>query len=304
MTSLKHRSLAVLLRRYPFNRMRGTILKVLHERAATDGKVWCKSPGGDVLADLADLMGEAVFYFGDQDPALTWVCRRLVSRGNTVLDIGANIGVMTLLLSQLVEDTGIIYSFEPNPPIYSGLAAAIKRNNVKNVRLQSIALGSEPGALELFVPAGNAGAGSLIRKPQVPGGHRVVVKMETLDRFLAQQNISSIHFIKIDVEGFEEQVLQGARHTFESIRPQAVLFEMNDYFGRPLFEHPVFRMLHEFDYQFFGLRKKLLGVSVIPLHRESISRDFATDFIAIPRGELSRTAAAKLGIRHQCSKSD
>jgi FkbM family methyltransferase len=298
MTSLKHRSLAALLHRYPFNRMRGTMLKVLHERAATDGKVWCKSPGGDVLADLADLMGEAVFYFGDQDPALTWVCRRLVSRGNTVIDIGANIGVMTLLFSQLVEDTGVIYSFEPNPPIYDALAAAIERNNVTNVRLQPTALGPEPGTLELFVPLDNAGAGSLIRHSRVPDCHHIAVKLETLDCFVAQQSISSIHFIKIDVEGFEERVLQGARHTFESVRPQAVLFEMNDYFRGPLFEHPVFRMLHEFEYQFFGLQKKLFGVSVIPLHRESISRDFATDFIATPRGELSQTAAIKLNVRH------
>ena len=295
---LHQRVLATLLRRYPFHRMRGTILKLVHERLAANGaKVWCKSPGGYVLADLSDLMGQAAYYFGDQDPGLTWICRQLVNEGDTVVDIGANIGVMTLLLSRIVGNTGVVYSFEPNPPIYAALAAALERNKVSNTQLQSNALGREPGTLELLVPNDNAGAGSLIRNSSAADCHRVTVRLETFDHFVSEHGLSKIHLIKMDVEGFEEQVLQGARRTFETIRPEAVLFEMNDYCPRPLFQHPVFRILLDFDYDIFGIQKKMCRVAVVRLDSTSTAAGRATDFIAVPRGERSQTAAARLGLR-------
>src|SRR5262249_29986283 len=127
----------------------------------SDENVWCPTSGGEVLAPLGDYIGRAAYYCGDLDPKISWVCKKLVKPGDTVCDIGANIGIVTLLLSRLVGDTGKVFAFEPNPPSYEALAAAVARNRMNNVFPQFIALGSQNEERDLAIPSDNAGAASL-----------------------------------------------------------------------------------------------------------------------------------------------
>src|SRR5947208_1901642 len=77
--------------------------------------VWARSVGGEVLVPLDDLVGRALYFFGDLDPKLTWVIRRLLEPGDIALDIGANLGFLSLFMAKIVGAHGAVHAFEPNP---------------------------------------------------------------------------------------------------------------------------------------------------------------------------------------------
>jgi FkbM family methyltransferase len=247
-----------------------------------------------VLAPLHDYVGRAAYYFGDLDPKITSVCRRLVNPGSIVCDIGANIGVVTLVLSRLVGPTGRVYAFEPNPRCYESLEAAVQQNQATNVSVQQFALGAEPGELELAFPEHNAGAGSLKRRSTDNIGHTVRVPVRRLEDFATEQGIREIHFLKIDVEGFESEVLSGGLQTLTSYRPDAILFETNEVTTGKLADLPVFAFLMALDYAFLSLPKGLLRLRPRLLNPALVSECPTHDVLAVPQGARFEAAVKKL----------
>lgn len=168
---------------------------------------------------------------GGYEPSVLRAVERFVSAGSYCLDVGANVGAVTLALARQVGPTGRVLAIEPGPPY----AARLRRNLRANARLiervivlpagLSEAEGSllwRPDPLHPF----NAGL-SQVHSAAVPG--ELPVPVTTLDAALAQQGWKRVDFIKIDVEGMELEVLRGARGTLESLRP-VVLFETLEIF--------------------------------------------------------------------------
>src|SRR4051794_21078352 len=158
MPTIRQSLLAKILRYYPLYSGAGTLAnsKLVATLAGTSREsVWCPTSGGDVLAPLYDHVGRAAYYCGDLDPKISWVCKKLVNLGDTVCDIGANIGIVTLLLSRLVGSAGKVFAFEPNPTCFEALSAAIIRNGMTNVESQPIALGSKTEERDLSIPSDN-----------------------------------------------------------------------------------------------------------------------------------------------------
>jgi FkbM family methyltransferase len=297
MPTLRQSILAAILRRYPFYSGIGSLansqlLSLLAGESVEH--VWCSTRGGDVLAPLHDYVGRAAYYFGDLDPKITNVCRLLVKPGSTVCDIGANIGIVTLILSKLVGESGQVFAFEPNPRCFDALEAAVRHNQITNVSVEQFALGSESGELELVFPEHNAGAGSLKRRSIDKVGHSIRVLVRKLDDFAAEHGINRIQFMKIDVEGFEGEVLRGGRQILASHRPDAILFEANDKGTGKLSNLPVFACLMDLDYAFLSLPKKLLKIRPRLLDPCIVSECPSHDIIAIPRGATFNAAIDKL----------
>jgi len=144
-----------------------------------------------------------------------------VKPGDVVLDIGANIGAHTLPLAQLTGEGGVVVAFEPQPILHQILSANLIMNSVPNALTYAMALGSQPGTcifpnLDYWV-LNNFGG---ISMDMTTEGDTVPVG--TLDAF----NLDRVDFIKIDVEGHESEVLQGAAATLERCRP--ILYVEND----------------------------------------------------------------------------
>lgn len=146
-----------------------------------------------------------------------------VSRG-TVLDIGANIGLTTLLHSTVADR---VHAFEPSPSTYQLLFDNVAGAGLTNVSLHNVGLGEKRGAFELtFAPSNRSGA-FVSDQTQASVGHTVErIEIETMDRFVKHQGIGRVDAIKIDVEGFELHVLRGGKRTLRKHRP-AVTLEMN-----------------------------------------------------------------------------
>src|SRR5581483_3209222 len=144
-----------------------------------------------------------------------------VTRGSNCIDVGANVGPVTLALARQVGPTGRVLAIEPGPPY----VARLRRNLQVNPRLKDRVVILQSGISEtegslLWRPDPvhpfNAGL-SHVHGTAVPGEVRVPVT--TLDTAIAQQKWDRVDFIKIDVEGMELEVLRGARGTLKALRP-------------------------------------------------------------------------------------
>jgi len=145
----------------------------------------------------------------------------LVGNGRRVIDIGANRDVYTYWLSRIAQ---AVESFEPNPE----LAHRLARSGIGNVTVHNVALSDKAGEAELFVPRHRKGGlddpgGRLDPASAGDNPARFAVKAARLDDFA----FDDVDFIKIDVEGYEERVLDGGWETIAKHRP-ALLIELED----------------------------------------------------------------------------
>jgi FkbM family methyltransferase len=146
---------------------------------------------------------------------------QFISPGAVVLDIGANIGAHTVPLAQLVGPGGVVVAFEPQPVLYQILCANVVLNSIPNVLTYAMALGDCEGeclipVLDYSQPNNFGGIGM----DMVEEGDTVPLGM--LDGF----QLERVDFIKLDVEGFESKVLEGATNTIERCRP--IMYIEND----------------------------------------------------------------------------
>jgi len=249
-------------------------------------------PGGEVLASLDDYVGRSAFYVGELDRKITWICGRIVRRGDVVLDIGANIGMVTVWLSQLVGPQGRVHSFEPNPLLCERLVAAVDRNRLSNVQLHQFALGPTASEMSLCIPTHNAGAASLVHRAHPSRSRTITVPVRRLSDVADNEGIRSIRFIKIDVEGFEDQVLEGGREVLERVRPESILFEMNAPVGQRVGDETVVRVLKEYGYGFFAVRRHMMRMRLVAFDPDAVSRLEGHDVLAVAKGPSFDTIAA------------
>lgn len=240
---------------------------------------WVHAPGGDVRVYINELIGRTVYFLGDLDKRLTWISNKLIKKGDTVLDIGANVGIMSLLFSKNAGINGRVIAFEPHPRIYNDLDAAIKKNQTSNITAYQLGLGSVPGEFVLNVPHSNLGLGSLIRS-STENCDQYIVQVETLDKIIDDSKIKKIDFMKIDVEGFEYNVLKGAHNTLEKTQPKVIVFELNNFAGK-VKDHKVIKLLSQYDYKFISIPKCLFKMYTRRLDLDKNSEDIGNDVVAV-----------------------
>jgi len=130
---------------------------------------------------------------------------------DVVFDIGANVGLYTVLLSKRVGDAGQVIAFEPEARTYEHLMENLQLNERKNVRCFRKALGERTGQASLFTGS-VIGGGSLVHQ-QGGGNGEEVVEIAQGDELVATEKLPTPRAVKIDVEGYEHSVIQGLRHT-------------------------------------------------------------------------------------------
>ena len=165
-------------------------------------------------------IGQSFDCYGEFSRYETMLFAQLVTPDSLVADVGANIGAHTLFLAQAVGARGVVLAIEPQRAVYQLLCANLALNEVMNVRAIRAAAGAARG--HAFVPIcdyakpGNFGGIELADK----GGEPVeVVSIDSLQ-------LPGCQFIKIDVEGQEQQVIAGAAETIARFKP--TLYVEND----------------------------------------------------------------------------
>lgn len=181
----------------------------------------------------------------DHDQNMLPLLKEFIKNGDVVLDIGAFIGDHTIYYSKLVGDNGSVIAFEPNRDSFFCLEHNLKA--YKNVELINSAIGKEYGFVRTVDVLGNIGMNFLI--PDNLGG--IVIYS------LNQMEIDRIDFIKIDVEGFELDVLIGGKETINKFKP-TMLIEINDatLIRQGISRNDIFAWLQENNYIYRNIYKE------------------------------------------------
>lgn len=147
------------------------------------------------------------------------------------MDVGAHAGQFTKLFSGMVP-AGHVYAFEPGEYALSILRKVQTLRSLKNVTIVPLGLGDQPTEAVLSIPikkSGSLGFGlsSLGSVNDVRNVQKDTVFLTTLDLFCAQENPERVDFIKADIEGWELNMLKGARETLAKYRP-VIMLEINE----------------------------------------------------------------------------
>lgn len=166
-------------------------------------------------------VGRSLREYGQFSHGEVQIFQTFVRPGAVVLDIGANIGAHTVPLAQLAGRQGVVVAFEPQPVLHQILTANLVLNSIPNTLTYAMALGAEMGTCRIPVldygadfNFGGVGMNQVAEGEEVP--------LATVDSF----ELDRVDFLKLDVEGFEVQVLQGGAETIRRCRP--VLYVEND----------------------------------------------------------------------------
>lgn len=185
----------------------------------------CERNGIKYSLDISDYMQYCIYYQIDIEPREKLY--ELVRNHTTIIDVGVNIGETLLNFAQL-NNAGACVGFEPVPELFEMARKNISLNGFQNIVLNNLALSDCNGELYFNRPnANNSGGIFLSSANQVESAG--VVRAVSLDDYLAERRINDISLIKIDVEGFEMNVLRGAMLTLQRYRP-TLFVEINDGF--------------------------------------------------------------------------
>lgn len=144
--------------------------------------------------------------------------RESIPAGATVIDAGAHIGIFTLMAARRVGASGRVLAFEPSPGSRKILERNVRRNGLSWVRISPAALADAPGTLPFY--AADAAAGNPVGDTlsPVPGRDPVHVPVLRLDDAFSEAGAAEVALLKIDVEGAELRLLDGAARTLERTR--------------------------------------------------------------------------------------
>lgn len=191
--------------------------------------------------NVDDVYSEYAYVGGNADPEMIFDIKKGDAKGKTIFDIGAFIGVNSLLFSRIVGKNGKVLAFEPNKYNFRRVKENIKLNKVfsKNISLYPIAISNRKGSIDMFlsknIDNGHSSTSRLlgthpkILNKNLPNGFENV-KVETidLDSFVRNNNVVP-DIIKVDVEGAEHLVLLGGYETLLKYHP-TIYVEMHSEF--------------------------------------------------------------------------
>jgi FkbM family methyltransferase len=229
--------------------------------------------GQRLLVDSHDIgMTPTMLITGTWEPQHVQALKALVQPGHVCIDVGANVGFFSVLMSSLVKREGRVFAFEPQPRLFSLLSRSLTINGFAGSGIATahqVALSDAAGRGVMRVPDRDAGVGSLLAPLDTGIGalEEIEVDLRTLDSYAI--DVSRPVFMKLDCEGAEYSVLRGAEATLRRAETLTILME----FAPSLIEQTV-------PLADFGDYLARLGLSVFRQDGEGASFD------AVPMEEL------------------
>ena len=175
---------------------------------------------------VAELLDRSRYLYGTYEYVYRSVFVGQVTAGSIVLDVGANVGEYALLAALSTGPTGRVLAVEPNPEMVQRLLRNVEWNRISNLDVLPVALGSLEMLGTLTVPNGRPFLGTMngdaFANDEPTTSYKVPVTR--LDDLLSKKDRRRLAVVKVDVEGWELEVLQGGRETLAEAKP-VVLYE-------------------------------------------------------------------------------
>jgi FkbM family methyltransferase len=185
--------------------------------------------GSQFYLDTSDYL-QRQMYAGSFERLETSIVRKTLRPGMTFVDVGANVGYYTALGARLVGPTGAVFAFEPSGYAHPRLKRLVESSGLDCVQVIKCGLADVAGERFLYGAVDEEFC-ELHTATMVPNDdpHRAIVRTETLDDMAEQLNIEHIDLMKIDVDGLEPLVLQGASKLIASGRISRILMECAEF---------------------------------------------------------------------------
>jgi FkbM family methyltransferase len=201
---------------------------ILKGKLASEKNIWIKGRYDCeyLLPNLRENISRDIYLNGVYEAETIRFLAKMIPPNGNFLDLGANIGAITIPLNRRRKDIHTI-AVEASPRVYDYLAQNIERNGLGRIQLVNKALYYEDGVeLDFYSPEEKFGKGSLSPVFTDRSEKTVTIKVDTL---LKELNMRSVDMIKIDVEGYEHQVFKGAPDLLASSTAPDILFEFVDW---------------------------------------------------------------------------
>jgi FkbM family methyltransferase len=229
-------------------------IRKIHRLSVSPGKRYIFAHYGDITRMLYEQQHLVKFGKSFEADVLKRYLE-MIKPDSIVLDIGANVGLFSLVGAEATGLGGKILAFEPEPLTYATLIQNLSLNGVENVRALPFALSDRSGKIRLSVPKEvratySYGDSYLSINPLANDDPTAQIECKRLDDVLAEQGIDRVDLIKIDVEGAEHLCLKGAERLLSGSSKPIILMECDETLSRR-FGYSVFDtllLLHNYGY--------------------------------------------------------
>lgn len=203
-------------------------------------------------------LDRAVFQRGTYEPGTLEVIQGCLRPGDTFVDVGSNIGLMTLMASRAVGSSGQVYSIEADPANFAIMQRNLEINRVANVSAYNLGMSSSPGRGMIYRNPDTKCSSSLDGNAEGVVSEGVPIELQTLDAFMSGRPKANIRMLKVDAKGWELEILRGGAGCLSG--PEAPILCVSYLQGRP--ERDPYPHLKEFnDYRVFKLSEGKMSLS-------------------------------------------
>lgn len=236
-----------------------------------------------IIDSPLEVIQSQILYKGVYEPAITDLLSSVARQGSVFIDVGGNIGYYSTLMAY---SGCTVHTFEPLPRLAARLRENIALNHLEpRVSIANFALSSTEGAATLHVAIReDDGSHSLIEGVEAPAFDKIQVKTLRLDTYIESRRVPRVDIIKIDVEGAESLVLDGAVKVLKDCRPVVVL-ESGDRLADQLKESSasVLKRLTSQGYEVFLVQSPELRLQAVGPDRVPSE---VKDYLAVPRERM------------------
>jgi FkbM family methyltransferase len=241
----------------PFNLFKGVRKKILYRNKII------------LILHIDDWIQQNIYFKNTYEEHEISFVEHSLKKGDVFIDVGANIGIFSLVASLQVGEEGKVYSFEPIKKNYDSLTNHIQINNIKNAILEKIAVSDNQGILNLYLNENDKNSGMATAYSD-NFTLAETVPSTSLDLYFADKNDRPIKLIKIDIEGGEYPALLGMQQLLRKDKPD-LLIEINP--DTPHGQKKIEDFLFELDY-----KKYFIDHNGLLLNEKSIY-DKSTNYI-------------------------
>jgi len=192
----------------------------------------------------------------------------VLKKGDYFVDIGANIGLFSLIAANIVGDTGKVFSFEPTPLIFNRLKKNVNLNRLYNIQCKNIGLSNDSGLLKLNISNNGYDAWNsfaLLESEKLQS--QIDVLVSTLDKELDGVDLSKVKLVKIDAEGWEKFIIQGAVNLFTNYSPIVIVeFTETNTFAAGYMVQEIYDQMISFGFRWFSFESNKLVPASKKLH--------------------------------------
>lgn len=230
---LAERILRAYTLRFPIHRGKSRIVEALWKQAAGasgTARIADLETGHQIVCDIAQQLQRQYYYFGTYWLERTELaCWRAIAReSETVFDVGANLGIYTLNACA-ANPSSVVHAFEPTPAHAAHLRRTLEANGIESTHVHEMAIGDKSGEAFLNLWAGgqndNEGMNFITSAPR--SVETLSVRVRSLDDFCQTNDIDHIDLMKMDVQGNERAVLDGATRLLAERRLRTLFVELN-----------------------------------------------------------------------------